>query len=214
MKFKLNCGVSLLVLLLLSSCATVQVSKNVHSGRRALKQYEPREALTHFEAAARVDPDYTTRFTLLNTGIWTYVGRAYYETGEKEKALESLKRAKESPDKDYFASIFLGLVMAQNGRRKDGITELESGLKGLEYWLDNITWQGADGQYWDPDGHLKKGIVEIRGLLREENINISKVDESVRWLGREFEEEIEQVRDDKQLDREDDERGHDGRITK
>ncbi len=163
--------------------------------------------MTHFEAAARVDPNYTTRFTLLNTGIWTYVGRAYYEAGEKEKALESLKRAKKSSSGDYFASIYLGLVMAQNGRRKAGIAELQSGLTGLGNWLDNITWEGADGQYWDPDGHLKKGIVQTQDLLSEENINIAKVDKSVRWLGKEFEEEIEQVRDDKQPDQEDDDSG-------
>ena len=197
MKFVSKYAVSFLILFFLSSCATLQVSTNVQSGRKALKQDQPKEALTHFEAAARVNPNYTTRFTLLNTGIWTYVGRAYYEAGEKEKALESLKRAKKSSSRDYFASIYLGLVMAQNGRRKAGITELQSGLKGLGNWLDNITWEGVDGQYWDPDGHLKKGIVQTQGLLREENINIAKVNENVRWLGKEFEEEIEEVKDDK-----------------
>ncbi len=69
----------------------------------------------HFEAAARQDPNYTTRFTLLNTGIWTYIGRAYYEIGEKEKALASLKPAKESSSDDYFARIYLGLVISQIG---------------------------------------------------------------------------------------------------
>ncbi len=206
MKFTFSYIMPFFVLIFLSSCATVQVSKNVQSGRRALKLNEPKEALTHFEAAARVNPNYTTRFTLLNTGIWTYVGRAFYELGEKEKALASLKRAKESFSGDYFASIYLGLVMAQNGRRREGIAVLESGLKGLGNWLDNITWQGFDGQYWDPDGHLKKGILQTQELLREEIINIAKVDENVRWLGREFEEEIEDVRDDKRREREDDDR--------
>ncbi len=204
MKFSFSYAMPFLVLFFLSSCATLQVSKDVQSGRRALKLGQPKEALTHFEAAARVDPNYTTRFTLLNTGIWTYIGRAYYEIGEREKALASLKRAKDSSSEDYFASIYLGLVMAQNGRRREGIAELESGLKGLGNWLDSMPWQGFDGQYWDPGGRLKKGIVETQDLLRGEKINLAKLDENVRWLGKEFEEEIEEVRRDKQPEHEDD----------
>jgi len=204
MKFSFVYAMPFFVVLFLSSCATLQVSKDVQSGRRALKLGQPKEALTHFEAAARVDPNYTTRFTLLNTGIWTYVGRAYYEIGEQEKALASLKRAKESSSEDYFARIYLGLVMSQNGSRREGIAELEGGLEGLEVWLETLTWQGPDGQFWDPGGRLKKGVAETRGLLRAEKINLARVDEHVRWLGKEFEEEIEEVRDDKQREREDD----------
>ncbi len=204
MKLSFVYAMSFFVFLFLSSCATLQVSKDVQSGRRALKLGQPKEALTHFEAAGRVDPNYTTRFTLLNTGIWTYVGRAYYEIGEQEKALASLKRAKESSSDDYFARIYLGLVMSQNGSRREGIAELEGGLVGLGNWLDSLPWQGFDGQYWDPSGRLKNGIVETRGLLRAETINLARVDENVRWLGKEFEEEIEDVRDDKQREREDD----------
>jgi len=66
------------VLIFASSCATIRVSTDVQSGRSALKLGQPKEALIHFEAAAAQDPNYTTRFTLLNTGIWTYVGRSYY----------------------------------------------------------------------------------------------------------------------------------------
>ncbi len=47
-----------LVFIFVSSCATLQVSKDVQSGRRALKLDQPKEALTYFEAADRVDPNY------------------------------------------------------------------------------------------------------------------------------------------------------------
>jgi len=131
MRLPMSYAMRLFVLFFLSSCTTLQVSEDVQSGRRALMLGQPKEALTHFEAAAAQEPNYTTRFTLLNTGIWTYIGRAYYEIGEKEKALESLQRAKDSSSDDYFARVYLGLVMSQNGRRKEGIAELEAGLKGL-----------------------------------------------------------------------------------
>ncbi len=197
MKFFFNYAMPFFLFFSLSSCTTVQVSKDVQSGRAALKQGRPEEALTHFEAAARQDPSYTTRFTLLNTGIWTYIGRAYYEMGEKEKALASLKRAKNSTSDDYFARIYVGLVMSQNGKEREGIAELDAGLERLEIWLESLPGQSQGGQYWDPDGHLQKTIAETRSLLREERINLARVDENVRWLGKKFEKEIEEVRHDK-----------------
>jgi len=197
MKFFFNYAMPFFLFCSLSSCTTVQVSKDVQSGRAALKQGRPEEALTHFEAAARRDPSYTTRFTLLTTGIWTYIGRAYYEMGEKEKALASLKRAKDSTSDDYFARIYLGLVMYQNGKEREGIAELDAGLEGLEIWLESLSGQGQAGEYWDPGGHLQKSIAETRRLLREERISLARVDENVRWLGKNFEAEIDEARHDK-----------------
>jgi len=196
MKFFFNCAMLFFLFFSLSSCTTVQVSKDVQSGRAALEQGRPEEALTYFAAAARRDPSYTTRFTLLNTGILTYIGRAYYEMGEKEKALASLKRAKDSTSDDYFARIYLGLVMSQNGKEREGMAELDAGLEGLGIWLESLPGQGQEGQYWDPAGHLQKSITETRSLLREESINLARVNEDVRWLGKEFEAEIDEVRHD------------------
>lgn len=56
--------------------------------------------------------------------------------------------------------------------------------------------QGQEGQYWYPGSHLQKSIAETRSLLREERINLARVDENVRWLGKNFEAEIEEVRHD------------------
>ncbi len=205
MKFSSNCAVSVITLIFLASCATLKVSTNVQSGRLALKENDPKEALAHFETAAKLDPSYTTRFTLLHTGIWTYVGRAYLDLGQTDEALANLRKAKQAHDRDYFASIYLGLAMAKSGQRDAGFRELKTGLNGLQNWLDNITWQGSDGQYWDPDGHLKNGIARTQDLLKGERINLAQVDESVQSLGRKFEEEIEEVKDDKQQElREDD----------
>ena len=115
MKKIFNLSSMVFLLILSGSCTTVQVSRDVQSGRSALKLGQPKEALQQFEAAAAQNPNYTTRFTLLNVGIWTYVGRAYYQVGEKDKALASLNKAKDSSKNDYVARIYLGLVMAQTG---------------------------------------------------------------------------------------------------
>ena len=188
----------LIVLISVGSCATVQVSREVQSGRSALKLGQPKEALTHFEAAAAQDPNYTTRFTLLNTGIWTYVGRAYYEIGEKEKALASLKRAKDSSSNDYVDRIYLGLVMAQTGNTRQGKAELAAGLKGLAVWLESLPGTGLEGELWDPERRIANGISQTRKMLQAERPDWQAIATNVEWLGKMLEEEIEEVKSDKQ----------------
>jgi len=196
MNFSFNYAMPFFVLFFLSSCATVQVSKDVQSGRTALMLGQPKEALTHFEAAAAQDPNYTTRFTLLNTGIWTYVGRAYYEIGEKEKALASLKRAKDSSSNDYVGRIYLGLVMSQNGRRREGIGELEAGLKGLGIWLESLPDEGQDGPYWDPGHRIANGNSKLLKMVQADRPDWHGIATNVEWLGKALEEEIENVKDE------------------
>jgi len=199
MKRYFDLGSLFFLLIFVGGCATIQVSREVQSGRSALKLGQPKEALTHFEAAAAQDPNYTTRFTLLNTGIWTYVGRAYYEIGEKEKALASLKRAKKSSSDDYLARTYLGLVMAQTGNTRDGKAELEAGLKGLAVWLETLP--GREGQYWDPSNYLADSITQTRKMLQAEKPDWQSIVANVEWLGKALEEEIESVKTDKEMEK-------------
>ncbi len=184
------------VLFSVGSCVTIQVSRDVQSGRSALKLNQPKEALTHFEAAAAQDPNYTTRFTLLTTGIWTYVGRAYYAIGDKAKALASLKRAKESSSDDYVGRIYLGLVMAQTGNMRDGRAQLEAGLKGLAVWLESLPGTGMAGEFWDPEYRIADGISQTRKMLQAERPDWQGITANVEWLGKVLEEEIEEAKDD------------------
>jgi len=133
----------------------------------------------------------------VTTGIWTYVGRAYYEIGEKEKALASLKRAKESSSDDYIGRIYLGLVMAQTGNTRGGKAGLEAGLKGLAAWLESLPGSGLEGELWDPGHRIADGISQTRKMLQAERPDWQGIANSVEWLGDALEEEIENVRDDK-----------------
>ena len=167
MKFSYSFAMPLFVLFFLSSCATLQVSRDVQSGRTALKLDQPKEAITHFEAAGRTDPDYLTDFTLLDIGIWSYVGMAYYQAGQKGKALESFKQAKQRHREDHFARVFLGLVMSQNGQRREGKAEVVDGLNGLRRWLD-MTRRSNTGMavFWDPGDYLANEIAQTLKLLQ------------------------------------------------
>lgn len=192
----------LFLMVLVGGCVTLEVSREVHSGRNALRLGKAKEAIPHFEAAARMDPTYVTGFTPLNIGIWTYLGRAYYMSGQKEKALKSLKRAKASVADDYFAKIYFGLVVSKNGKRGEGISELESGLEGLAIWLQNIPRRSSEGQYWDPGHFLADAISQTIKMLQAEKPNWREITANVEWLGKGFEEENQAVIEEERLDRE------------
>ena len=207
MKLSLSYTLPFLVLFFLGSCVSLQVGRELQGGRTALRLGNPEAAVPHFEAVSRLNPDYITHFTLLDVGIWTYLGRAYYEAGKKEQALASFKQAKARHSEDYFARIYLGLAMSQNGQRREGTAELDAGLEKLGVWLDTLPGRAQDGQYWDPGGHLQRGIAETRGLLQAERIDWARVDENVQWLGVNFDEEIEEVRREKDRERDESEPG-------
>ena len=198
---------SFLSLFLLSGCAAMKVERDVQSGRIAMKLGNPKAAIPHFEAAAQLDPDYITDFTIVDIGIWSYAGMAYYEAGEKEKALASFKQAKQRHSEDYFARIYLGLMKSQDGQRREGAAELVDGLKGLGHWLDTVPDQTRGGSYWDPGNKLAKGIAQTVAMVEAEKINWQAVGDSVVWLAQEFDEEIDEAKYDYQWDREDDDGG-------
>jgi len=196
---------------LLGGCATLEVAREVQNGRRAMQLGNSQAALGHFESAAQADPDYLTDFTLLDIGIWSYVGMAYYKEGDKGKALESFKQAKQRHGEDHFARVLLGLVMAENGHRREGKEELVDGLNGLSRWLDMIRRYGTQtGELWDPGDYLAKEIAGTLTLLQAEEVNWREINENVVRLARKFDEEIDEVRTDKEFEVDEDDGGGDG----
>ena len=205
MKNSIRYAVPIFVLFVLSSCATLQVAQDVQSGRTSLKLGQPNEAITHFEAAAQSNPDYKTDFTLLNIGISSYVGMAYYQAGEKKKALASFKKAKQRHSDDHFARVFLGLTMSQTGQTRQGQEELVAGLNGLRGWLDETRRSNTSkAELWDPGDYLANEIAQTIKLLQGEEVNWRKIDENVVRLAKDFDDEIDEVQRDYQFEVNDD----------
>ncbi len=190
---------------LLGGCATLEVAREVQNGRRAMQLGNPKAAIPHFEAAAQLDPNYITDFTLLDIGIWSYAGMAYYEAGEKGKALASFKEAKPRHREDHFARVFLGLVMSQTGQTRDGKAELVSGLNGLRRWLDMTRSSNAGkAEFWDPGDYLANEIEQTLKLLQGEEVNWRKIDENMVRLAENFDDEIDEVDRDYEFENTDD----------
>ncbi len=164
------------------------------TGRSALMEGKPKDALPQFQAVSQENPDYLSCIDLYCVGIWTYLGRTYHEMGDNFKAVESLNRGRDRHRRDKFAKVYLGLVMAPSSPLFRTQSELDAGLEGLNDWLVNLANNHPEGHYWDPSGRLKRAIADTRKKLKTDKINWDKVQSDVRWLAVNFEEEAEAVR--------------------
>ncbi len=186
-------------LLLLWGCSSIQVASDVQTGRHVLLAGNPKVALVHFQRAAELDPDYLINFSLLDEGIWTYLGRAYYAMGNLPEAREAFERARSRYEEDHLAKLYLGLVLARDGERQKGLGEIEAGLTGLGNWLDYIDRYRPDGRYWDPGRRLRNEIQRNLGMIQGRDVNWAQLIASGDWLGKEFEMEVDFVQRDKYL---------------
>jgi tetratricopeptide (TPR) repeat protein len=187
----------LAVLLLLSGCAAVQVSQDVQAGRNALQAGRPELAVGYLRRAADLDPNYTLPYTLRES-VLTYLGRAYYETGNLVAARGTLEKALARDKDDYLARLYLGLALMRNGDRTRGRREAEDGLKGIHDWLENIS-AGSDssGIFWDPARQIRSDIERTLASKLTDPEFIT----AAQRIGQEFDEEVDRARKDEILTR-------------
>lgn len=171
-----------------------QVGTAVQSGRQALLRKDPAQALPHFEHAARKDPYYIYRSAHFSEGIWTYVGRCQYATGNFSLAQQSLELALTKDQDDLLARLYLGLTLLRSGDQSLGQTELQQALKSLHDWIENILASCAAETYWDPNRQIRTEIQNTLALMTGTGGARTQILSSAEWLGAEVEEEIERVR--------------------
>lgn len=179
------------------ACASIQVSMEVNSGRRAFLIGNNESALAYFQSAAQKDPSYVYG-TALRQGIWSYVGRAEYANGRLPQAKESLERALAANQDESVARLYLGLTLARQGDRQRGLKEIESGLKGIYDWLEYVTqaFRFSFGQYWDPNGQIRKAIENDLAMISIREFDWEKLIADAEWVGKQFEEESDRARGD------------------
>lgn len=185
--FALFCGIVLL------GCTSIRVAGDVQKGRMQLMHGDPKVALTHFQSAAQLQPDYLLNFTLLNQGIWTYVGRAYYATERLPEARQALEKARSRYDEDHLARIYLGLVLRRDGDSNQGLKELEAGLRGLNGWFEYVHHNVREGHFWDPGRAIRGEIDRGLQLIASGNADWEGLTKSAEWIGQKTELEIDLV---------------------
>lgn len=81
------------------------------AGRQALLRGEPDNAVNYFNAIAQADPSYIVTSAPPRKSIWTYVGRAHYNSGRYADAKVAFDKALNYLKDDYVAQLYRGLTI-------------------------------------------------------------------------------------------------------
>ena len=86
-------------------------SSSFLAGRQALLRGEPDNAVNYFNAIAQADPSYIVTLAPPRKSIWTYVGRAHYNSGRYAPAKDAFDKALTYLKDDYIAQLYRGLTL-------------------------------------------------------------------------------------------------------
>jgi tetratricopeptide (TPR) repeat protein len=176
---------------------TMQVGGAFQAGRRALIGGDDETALGFFETVAESNPNFIfTTGSSPRQSIWSYVGRTQYLTDQFPQAQQSLERAISGDRPENIARLYLGLTLNQLGDPQAGLKEIETGLRGIDDFINNIArTQGFNiGQFWDPNRAIRNAIQYNLKLIAGENINWRQLTSNIERLALQVERESDLAR--------------------
>ena len=148
-----------------------------------------------------MDPDFYLNWSLLQEGVWTYVGRAYYATGNLGEARSALEKATSRYSWDNMAKLYLGLALLRQNDQARGLKEIDAGLQGLYDWINYVNAnQLPDGAFWDPGGFIKQRIEQTRALIQAKDVNVPEVIAAGEFIGWRMEREMDFARQQQMRD--------------
>ena len=191
------CLILLTICTFLSACTTMQAGSAFQAGRRALIGGDDEAALGFFQTVADSNPNFVfTTGSSPRQSIWSYVGRTQYLTDQFPQARQSLERAISGDREENIARLYLGLTLIQEGDRQRGLKEIESGMRGIDSFLNNISrTQGFNiGQFWDPNRDIRNAIQYNLKLIASENINWQQLTANIERIALQMERETDLAR--------------------
>jgi tetratricopeptide (TPR) repeat protein len=195
---KTKCSLALFSLFVfLAGCMSLQTGGEVQYGRQALLKGSNETALGYFYSAAQRDPNYVyATGSSPKQGVWSYVGRSEYLTGRLPQARQTLERALSSNRQEDIARLYLGLTLAREGDRQRGVKEIESGMRGINNFLDyiNQAQRYSIGQYWDPGRAIRSAIQSDLAMISGKDLDWQTLIADAEWLGIRMEAESDLAR--------------------
>jgi tetratricopeptide (TPR) repeat protein len=180
-----------------AGCASFRVGGEVQSGRQALLKGSNETALGYFYSAAQMDPNYIYRTGSSPTqSVWSYVGRSEYLTGRIPQAQQNLERALSSNQPEDITRLYLWLTLAREGDRQRASKEIESGMRGINNFLDyiNQAQRYSIGQFWDPARDIRSAIQSNLAMISGKEIDWQRLTMATEWLGIRMEQESDLAR--------------------
>jgi len=191
------CLILLTICTFLSACTTMQAGSAFQAGRRALIGGDDEAALGFFQTVADSNPNFVfTTGSSPRQSIWSYVGRTQYLTDQFPQARQSLERAISGDREENIARLYLGLTLIQEGDRQRGLKEIESGMRGIDNFLNNINrTQGFNiGQFWDPNRDIRSAIQYNLEMISREGLNWQQLIANTERLALQTERETDLAR--------------------
>jgi tetratricopeptide (TPR) repeat protein len=173
----------------LSGCTAFRTYSELHRGRVALLGGMPATATSHFERVTALDEN--LKYSPLQEGAWTYLGRAHYDAKRYPEARKALERALAINGDDSFAKLYLGLTLARQGNHETGRKQTLLGLQSLHEWLDHIAYSTPAGIYWDVTGQIRRDLQAAEAEVNAAAPNLDKLFPRLETLGTIIEQEIE-----------------------
>jgi len=186
----------LLSIVLLASCSSFTTGGQFSAGRRALLAGDAETSVGYFAAVAAQNPNYVNVIQNYSQSIWTYLGRAQYETKRYQEARRSLERALSMNKDDAMARLYLGLTLMRTGDVSTGVKELEAAMKGLYDWIEYMNRTRPFQAFWDPMFQIRKQIDRDLAAIAGRDFKPEQLIEDAEWIGKQFEEELDRVRED------------------
>ena len=101
----------LLICSTLAGCSSFSSQGDFQLGRQALLRGEPDNALIYFDRLTVRDPGFSTYSGPLRESVWTYVGRAHYNSGRYPEARAAFDRALLQFNDEHVARLYRGLTL-------------------------------------------------------------------------------------------------------
>ena len=184
-------------LVFLAGCANLRTGGEVQYGRQALLEGNNEAALGYFYSAAQTDPNYVyATGSSPRQSVWSYVGRSEYLTGRLPQARQTLERALSANREEDIARLYLGLTLAREGDRQRGLKEIESGMRGINNFLNYISeaQRYSIGQFWDPDRDIRGAIQNNLAMISAKDLDWQRLTADTEWLGIRMEQESDLAR--------------------
>jgi tetratricopeptide (TPR) repeat protein len=189
------CSILFALSAFLFGCSTtMQAGSPFQAGRRALFAGDDEAALGFFQTVAERDPNFVfTTGSSPRQSIWSYVGRAEYLTDRFPQAQQSLERALSGDREENIARLYLGLTFIQEGDRQRGLKEIESGMHGINTFLNNLQ-TFSTGKFWDPNRDIRSAIQYNLDLISKESPNWPRLIANTERIAMQMERETDLAR--------------------
>jgi len=119
------------------------------------------------------------RFELTSEGE-----KSLRKLGADDQLVEELKAAKGS--------------LPEESLRERGLKEVETAMRELHHWLDDISENRSYGVFWDPGAEIRSEIRTSLTTISRREIDWQKLIASAEWVGAELEAEMDRAKQDEE----------------